>query len=148
MSANAEAPADWFYVEMLGHSAVAGRMREITVAGMTMLHITVPCDPPAEIIIPPTSLFRLNKIDEASARRRTVGQPAHLRVYEAPALPARATGYYTESDPFDGPSVSVPDDPRDADDEDHSRYADDEEPDPDHHYATPGSYEDVEEGDY
>lgn len=120
---------EWCIVELLGHRRLAGRVREVQLAGAGFLRLDIPAagaDPARTQFVSPASVYALHPTDEATARRAAAAwRPAPVQRWELPALPARANlepgddGY--DEWAAEGMAMAADPDPdygRDLDDED------------------------------
>jgi hypothetical protein len=83
----------WCILELLGHRRVAGRVREVQLAGAGMLRVDIPAvDGHAEQtqFYAPGALYALHPVDEATARA-AAGQwrPEPVHRWELPAAAAK-----------------------------------------------------------
>jgi hypothetical protein len=80
---------EWAIVEMLGHRRVAGRVREVQVAGAGFLRLDIPAtEGHAEQTqyIAPGSVYALHPVDEATARAvAAYTRPEPVHRWELPA---------------------------------------------------------------
>ena len=75
---------DWYILELLGHRRLAGRCREVIIAGAPMIRIDVPCDPPATQYCSAGSIYAITPTSEDVAKRLAgqSGNPAPVSRYE------------------------------------------------------------------
>jgi len=104
---------EWCIVELLGHRRLAGRIREVQVAGHGFLRLDIPeagADPARTQFVAPGSVYALHPVDEATARAAAASwRPAPVQRWELAALTAKpddeaewsdAHNSSTEEDPF------------------------------------------------
>lgn len=110
----------WLLVEQLGHKRLAGWVREMTVAGVGMLRVDVPGDPPVTQFIHPSTLYALTPIDEALARQLAVRfRPEPVSRYDLPQLTPPRT---VETAGYSWAGADTPSEPnRDGDEDDEDR---------------------------
>lgn len=112
----------WLLVEQLGHKRLAGYVSEMTVAGVGMLRVDVPGDPPVTQLIHPSTLYALTPIDEALARQLAVRfRPQPVSRFDLPQLtPPRtveAAGYSVADEDEDDHGYNQEDDDEEDDDD-------------------------------
>lgn len=86
-----DGPLDtWAIVEMLGHRRLAGRVREVQLAGAGMLRLDIPAagtDPARTQYISPASLYALHPCGEPTARAAAAQwRPDPVQRWELPGL--------------------------------------------------------------
>jgi hypothetical protein len=91
---------EWAIVEMLGHRRVAGRLREVQIAGHGFLRMDIPgtdTEPGATQFISPTSIYAMHPTDEATATAAAARwRPEPVQRWQlepAPARPVEDFGY-------------------------------------------------------
>jgi hypothetical protein len=96
---------EWAIIELLGHRRVAGRVREVQLAGAGFLRLDIPAtDGHAEQTqyIAPGSVYALHPVDEGTARKvAEYSRPEPVHRWELPRPPAR--GEAADYDDGDGP---------------------------------------------
>lgn len=76
----------WAIVELMGHRKLAGYVREVTLAGASMLRLDVPSDPPVTQYYGASSLYCLTPTSEEIATRLAkASRPTPVHQYELPA---------------------------------------------------------------
>lgn len=77
-------------VELLGHRRLAGRIREVQLAGHGFLRLDIPAagsDPARTQFIAPGSVYALHPVDEATARAAAVQwRPTPVQRWELPGI--------------------------------------------------------------
>jgi len=83
--------AEWMILELMGHRRLAGRVREVQLAGVGFLRLDIPeCDgdPGRTQYISPGSVYALHPVDEATARQAAAAwRPEPVHRWELPAAP-------------------------------------------------------------
>lgn len=96
----------WAIVELMGHRKLAGFVSEVTMFGVVLMKIDVPCDPPVTQYYGGQSIFSLTPTSEQLARQAAkASRPTPVHRYELP-----------ESDENDG-DIDGDDNPDDVDPE-------------------------------
>lgn len=96
---------EWMVVEMLGHRRVAGRVREVQVAGAGFLRLDIPASDGREAqtqFIAPGSVYALHPVAEAIARAaagRLNTEPVHR--WELPAAAIGAEPHQPDDEDLD-----------------------------------------------
>lgn len=93
MSDTAEPTFDeWVICELMGHRRLAGRVREVQIAGAGFLRLDIPAagdDPGRTQFLAPGSVYALHPVTEETARAAAVGwRPEPVSRWELRALPA------------------------------------------------------------
>lgn len=80
----------WAIVELMGHRRLAGRVREVQVAGAGFLRLDIPAagdDPARTQYVAPGSVYALHPAGEATARAAAARwRPEPVQAWELPAL--------------------------------------------------------------
>lgn len=94
---------EWMIVELLGHRRLAGRVREVQIAGHGFLRLDIPAgddgDPGRTQYIAPGSVYALHPVDEATATAAAqTWRPEPVKRWELarPALAASVDRDYEE----------------------------------------------------
>lgn len=81
----------WVIVELMGHRRLAGRVREVQIAGAGFLRLDIPAagdDPARTQFIAPNSVYAMHPVGEATARAAAVQwRPAPVQRWELPGMP-------------------------------------------------------------
>lgn len=89
-------PLGWAILELMGHRRLAGYVTEQDIAGVAMLRIDVPCDPPTTQYYSGSAVYCITPTSEETARKvATMGRPAPVQRWELPA----ASGPHLGDDP-------------------------------------------------
>lgn len=76
----------WAILELMGHRRLAGFVSEATLAGVTMVRLDIPSEPPATQFYNPKSIYCLTPCSEATARQvANVNRAAPVQPWELPA---------------------------------------------------------------
>lgn len=82
---------EWAIVELLGHRKLAGRVREVQIAGAGFLRLDVPSageDPGRTQFIAPGSVYAMHPVDEKTATQAAAAwRPEPVSRWELPASP-------------------------------------------------------------
>jgi len=82
---------EWVIIEMLGHRRVAGRAREMQLAGFGFLRVDIPATqghPDQTMYVGPSSVYALHPVTEDVARAAaTQFRPEPVHRWELPAAP-------------------------------------------------------------
>lgn len=82
---------EWAICELMGHRRLAGRVREVQIAGAGFLRLDIPAagdDPARTQFIAPGSVYALHPVTEETAREAAVGwRPEPVQRWELPAAP-------------------------------------------------------------
>lgn len=82
---------EWAIVELMGHRRLAGRIREVQLAGAGFLRLDIPAagdDPGRTQYIAPGSVYALHPVDEATARAAAAQwRPTPVQRWELPGIP-------------------------------------------------------------
>jgi hypothetical protein len=88
---SAEPIDEWMIVELLGHRRLAGRVREVQIAGAGFLRLDIPAagdDPGRTQFVAPGSVYALHPVDETTARRAAQAwRPEPVSRWELRAAP-------------------------------------------------------------
>lgn len=75
----------WAIVELMGHRKLAGFVSEVTMFGVVLMKIDVPCDPPVTQYYGGPSIFSLTPTTEELARAAAkASRPTPVHRYELP----------------------------------------------------------------
>jgi len=100
---------EWMILELLGHRRLAGRVREVQVAGAGFLRLDIPAagdDPGRTQLIAPSAVYALHPVDEATATAAAHTwrpQPVQRWELRQPALAAHPVDDEVDEDDEDGP---------------------------------------------
>lgn len=105
----------WAIVELMGHRKLAGFVSEVSMFGVVLLKIDVPCDPPVTQYYGGASIFSLTPTTEELARAAAqASRPTPISRYELPRSSRRTDD---ESD-YEDEDLERPSEPDDFGDED------------------------------
>ena len=83
--------ASWAILELMGHRRLAGFVQEADLAGVGLLRIDIPCEPPATQFYGAGSVYCLTPTTEATARAvAAMCAPAPVSRWELPAASTEA----------------------------------------------------------
>jgi hypothetical protein len=113
---------EWAIAELMGHRRLAGRVREVQIAGAGFLRLDIPAagdDPARTQFISPGSVYALHPVDEDTARAAAAALPVAEPVerWRLTALPTRR---YDDEEAAEAMAIAadpVPDYGKDLDDE-------------------------------
>jgi hypothetical protein len=96
----ADEPLGWVILELMGHRRLAGYVTEQDVAGVAMLRIDVPCEPPTTQYYSGSAVYCITPTSEDTARAvAAMGRPAPVQRWELPAPPGWRDGPDLGDDP-------------------------------------------------
>ena len=81
----------WAIVELMGHRKLAGRIREVTIAGGAFIRLDVPSDSPVTQYYGPSAIYCITPTTEELATRiAAASRPTPVHQHELPAPKAEA----------------------------------------------------------